>query len=278
MKTGSVDTAIYTAQAVTTTRTDGESEAVAKAESEQENTDKIAINWKEWEEQQKEKEQLFVANYSDIAAKYKVSTSKPSDSSAQLTRRLAAASGDYEVQMVIAKAGSDMIGLRMIAAMGEGDDKAKALQYLRKLEKLVDRASGKLKDLRNEAGLEQQRARAQKQKAERRAEEIKSELRQRRRQRKNKEDGWLREAAKDEMLGAAQAGAAAVNPADRLSTAAEAEIAVEAEAIAAAEMAAASVGGGADFAGGDIAASGGGEAAAAEAPVADAGGSVDISV
>lgn len=277
MKTGLVENTTYTTQATAQRDGDAASTVTVTVETERENTDQVAINWKEWQEQQKQKEELPVMNYSDMVAKYQVKVSKPTDSSGQLTQRLVAASTDFEVQNVIAKASSSMISLRMIAAMGEGEDKEKARQYLRKLEKVMDRASGKLKDLRNETDLDVQRRRAEKQKETRRAEEIKAELRQRRRVRKSKEERWLREAQLGEMPGFKPAGKAPDDSADRLDAATEAEIAIEAEAMAAAEVSAESVGGGADVGGGEVASGGGGEAAV-EAPVADAGGSVDISV
>lgn len=277
MKTGYVESTTYTTQAAQYSG-DAAPAATVTVEAERENTDKVAINWKEWSEQQKKQAEFLIPTTSEVEAKFKMSNSKPSDSSVQLTRRLAAASTDFEIQSVIAKAGSSMVSLRLIASIGEGDDKKKAKEYLRKLEKLMDRASGKLKDLRNEAGLEQQRNRAEKQKQERRTEEIKAELRKRRRDRHNRENSWLREAANDSLMTAASPGRAKDDPADRLDAASEAEIAMEAEAIATAETAAA--GGDVSAGGGEISTGGGGEAAVSggEAAAPEAGASVDITV
>lgn len=231
---------------------------------------------------QKEEKNPYADFYATKESKFKISTSKPSDSSSALTRRLVNAQNDFEVRMVMSSASSSMIGLRIIASVGEAADKQKAKAILAKLEKLMSRAMVKLKDLDDEAALQQQKVKHAQKKQTRRAEEIKEELRSRQRQRMNKETRYLLEQSFQAISGNSGENTVGMkNTNDRMDPATEAEIAMLAEAMAAAEAASGSVGGG----GADIAAGGGegvavsGEAAAGGGgEVAVEGGGVDLSV
>lgn len=232
-------------------------------------------------EEQLQQEENPTSMLAATKASFKLSTSKPSDKTAQLAQRLVSAGGAFEVRMVISDAAKEMLNLRMTAAFGEGQDKITAQRIIRKLDKLINNATKKIDSLGQEEQLSRQHARAEKNKQEERAREIKAELRRKVQQRKQKERKWLSEA-KRSVEGNQPFTGLPADESQKLDVATEAEIAMQAEAQAAAEVAAES---GAGTGGGELALDGGavsGEAPAAEgggeAPVADAGGGVDISV
>lgn len=200
-----------------------------------------------------------------------MSTSSPEDSSGALTRRLVAAGDQFEVQMILSEAFKNMTGLRMIAAMGSGDDAKTAKTYLRKMEKVVRRGRRKIKDLGKEEALTRNQIRAEREHQKERAREIKAELRKRMLERKRRENGYLKDAQEEQAAKSSGKDA-------ELDPASEAQLEAEAQAMAQAEVAVeSSSGGGAgetggtggDAGSGEVSADAGGEAAA------DGGGSVD---
>lgn len=224
----------------------------------------------------KEKKNPYAAFYmAQSENKFNVSTGKPSDSSSQLTKRLVNAVGDFEVRMVMSQASSSMINLRIIAALGEPEDKEKAKAILAKLEKLIGRAQKKLRDLSNESALQRQKVKSEQKKQTRRTEEIKEELRSRQRVRMARENGYLLEATQQIIIGlSGEKDKRTRNTNDRLDTATEAQIAILAEVMAVAEVSAESVGGG-----GDVGTEVGGEGVATgEAGADPGGGDVDAAV
>lgn len=208
---------------------------------------------------------------------FKVKSSPPSDQSARLTQRLVAAGDALEVRKVLGEAGNALISLQTAAAHAEGKDKQKIEAMIRKINKLMDRASRKIKDLGNEENLRQQQSRAKAAKQQARAEELKDELRRRQSERMKREQGYLREANADKLQGMGQPQKTPYFQAPK-DPATEAQIAAEAEAMAAAEIGVTSGGeAGGDIAvgdesavadtsggGGEIAADAGADAASAE--------------
>lgn len=215
---------------------------------------------------EKEREKRALDQFKVTKQKFDIRVGKPVDSSARLTQRLVSANNESEVGSVISQASQSLTSLRLIAALGEGEDAKKAQAIIQKINRLLNRASGKIRDLRNEQSMQTQKKRAEDRKQDAKAEKIKYELRKKQKMRHIREGGYLREASLSvtaDRLEEAQAGAA--DPLARLDGASEAEIAAQAEAMAAAEVSAESMGGG-EMIGGE----GGGEVSA--------GGGVDISV
>lgn len=206
---------------------------------------------------------------------FKISAGKPEDSAARLMRRLVGATSQFEVRNIMSNASKDILSLRFIAAMGEGEDKAKAQQFLAKLEKLIDKASKKIENLNKEDMLRIEQVRVDQKKQADRAEQIKAELRRKRDKREREEQKWLRDSENESVQETAAEGFASFMP----NAASEAEIAMQAEAQAAMEIAMETSGG---FEGGDAAGFSAGAGASsdggADAAIADAGVSVDISV
>jgi len=168
-----------------------------------------------------------------------ISTSKPQDGSSKLTKRLVAALGQFEVRQVISSANKNLMSLRMIAAAGNGEDAKLARSYIKKLEKLINRASSKLEDLNKEDILKFQQARAKQQKQKQRVEEIKAELRKKQHARMARENGYLLGDLQENILGTKDTANA---PMPVSGVTSEAAIAAQAETIAAAEMAAGNIG------------------------------------
>lgn len=221
------------------------------------------------------------------SSKIEIAPPAVEDDTAQLTARLVSATVQMEVRQIIAQASKNMLGLRMAAAASSGPEAEKAKTVLRKIEKLIDRADRKIEDLNKEDSLKFQQKRAEQQKHESRADEIKAELRRKIRERMNRERKYLTEGEneKNNEQGLPSIPGASENPAQKLDAASEAQIAAEAEAQLAAEtgsVGGGDIGGGMDAAlsasseqGGETAsgagAQGGGEVAAE-------GASMDISV
>lgn len=206
---------------------------------------------------------------------FDASTSKPKDTASRLTRRLVVAMGQFEVRQVIAEAQTDLIKLRIMAA-GSGEDAKKAKAYVKKLEKLVNRAYSKITDLDKEDGLKVEKARAQRKKQEKLAEEIKKKLRKEQIVRRSKENGYLLEEMQEQLL-----PGAASNPFSKLDSGTEAQIDAQAQAMAAMEVAAMSSAGGGELGGVEVEVATGGGASSPVADIAAAvaeGGGCDISV
>ena len=187
---------------------------------------------------------LFFDDRASINDKFALHTSKPRDSSAQLTKRLVASTGQFQVRQVMSEANKNLVGLRMAAAGAEGKDAARIQSYIRKLETLLTRARRKIRDLDSEDALKITQARAQKKKQQKRVEEIKEELRKKLVERKARENSYLIGKLQDKMLGL-------TNLNNKQDPTSEALIAAKAEALAAAETA---TGGAGSDAGGDGAA------------------------
>lgn len=223
-------------------------------------------------EQAKEKQDAFDFSKLEAAnSNFKVTVSKPKDTSAQLTQRLVSALSQFEVRQVISQASRALTQVRIAAAMSTGKDAEQAMAIVRRLERLLSRADRKIEDLNIEDDLKLKRASAQHKKQEQRAREIKEELVKRQRQRQNRENGWLREAMLDKP-GSNQ---------EKPESMSEAEIAALAEAMAAAEVAATGGGGEAAVAEGGATAEAGpaaGEAAGGAEAAAPEGGGTDIVV
>lgn len=183
---------------------------------------------------------------------------KPSvqDKTFQLTRRLVSAVSQFAVQQVQADAYKELTSLLMIAATSKGKEAEAARAVVKKLQKLIGRASRKMKELGEEENLAANKRRAEKRKQERLAEEIKAELKRARIKRRIRERGYLRDCGNEET--------AANDPA------VDAQLSMQAMVIAAAEVY--------SGAGGSSGADGGG---AADLPAADGAsgeGAVSIDV
>ncbi len=194
-------------------------------------------------------------SYSNKPGSIKLS-SKPTDSAAGLTSRLVAATNELQVNTLISEAHSNLINLRLIAALGEGDDAQRARAYIGKLEKLIKRARIKVHELRNEYVIKIRQRKAEQNQQDRRAEQIKAELRRKRLARTTKENSYLIDVTRDYTFGSKKANAdqGFHDAAAKLDTASEVSIAAEAQAVAAAEAAGDSVAvGGSDVAtGGNV--------------------------
>lgn len=227
----------------------------------------------------KEKEDTYSFHlYKDDAGKFQLQTSKPKDSSSQLTKRLVNASGQVEVRQVVAKASSEMVNLKMIAAVGNKEDAAVARAAIRRLERLIGRAQRKIRDLDDEDILRVRKAKAEKQRESKKAEEIKKELRERMAKRQMRERGYLLDKRADGRPCRSQSDP--TNPSIQLDAATEAVIAAQAEAIASAEMTAESGGGDIGMeAGGEVASTGGADSGGTEGGgEAASSGGVDLAV
>ncbi len=211
---------------------------------------------RELEERQAEAlKQMQQAAQAGGANAMKFGSSKPTDSSGALNKRLVAALSQMEVQQVISSASKDLISLRVAAAMCSDKDDAQAIKAIvRKLEKIVTRGQRKIRDLTQEEGMQQKEIQARQRKEEQRADEIKKELREYIRERKRREKKYLRETEeKQNASNPAQASPPGTQN-QELDAATEAQIAALAEAQAAVEV---SPGSGGDTGGGDFGGSGG---------------------
>lgn len=240
--------------------------------------DVVAIGAAE-EDTQLQKWQELLEQLREAPNKLEMKTSAPKDGSSRLTQRLVSAVSQFEVRSVITKASTELMNARIAASLATGDDKKKAQAIVRRLEKVIDRATRKISDLQGEENLQRQVNQAQKAKQRQRADELKGELRAQKRRRQERERRYLQEAGEndrnDAMEGLGQGQPSAQTEMDPAS---EAEIAAKAEAIAAMEVAVESAAGGGDAgAGGEAAATPAGQAggdAAGAAVAAEGGGEV----
>lgn len=203
---------------------------------------------------------------------------KLEDDSASLTRRLVSAKVQMQVSEIQGKASKNIADIMLAAAMSQDKEViAQAKAIVRKLRKVVNRCQRKNRDLGKEESLRLQAQRVQKQKEIEKKREIERELKERKLERKNREEGYLREKDNCEIEA----------PGDKLQsaglTAAEkAQIEMQASMMAAMEMAAGSgsdgtVDAAAGVSGGDT---GGGNFSGAEVSAGTevSGGSVDATV
>jgi len=210
-----------------------------QALSSSDNIEQVAVRGASNESKQYDRVILSSDSMMQNANGVNISTSKPQDGSSKLTKRLVAALGQFEVRQVISSANKNLMSLRMIAAAGNGEDAKLARSYIKKLEKLINRASRKLEDLNKEDILKFQQARANQQKQKQRVEEIKAELRKKQHTRMARENGYLLEDLQENILGTK---GIANNPMSAWGITSEAAIAAQAETIVAAEMAAGDAG------------------------------------
>jgi hypothetical protein len=115
--------------------------------------------------------------------------SGPSDRSGSLTRRLVAARYQGEVYAIISEAHKNLS--EWLEAALDGD--ASAMAAIRRLNRLIRRASRKVSDLNREDVLQQKQRRAEKREQEQAAAQIKAELKRKMAERVNRERGYMRD-------------------------------------------------------------------------------------
>lgn len=227
--------------------------------------------------------QELLARLEESKNAFKIKSSVPSDSSGRLAERLVAATDQTEVRLVMSEASRALTSLQNAAAFAEKKDRAKIEAMIRKMQKLLDQGSKKIRGLGDEDALRGQQVKAKKAKQEVRAQQLKEELRRKMAERERRERAYLQEAKKPVQVGSGFEKNVDAQPVkgEKLDAVSEAQITAEAEAMAAAEFAS----GGGDVALGADAALPGGEGAsgaeggaqaAAGAEVA-AGGDVAVS-
>jgi hypothetical protein len=123
--------------------------------------------------------------------------SGPSDRSGALTRRLVEAKYQGEVYAIISEAHKNLSEW-LEAAIG-GD--AKAMAAVRRLNKLIRRASRKVSDLNKEDILRERHNRAEKKQMEAQAAQIRAELKRKIAERKQREQGYMRSARQQNGIG-----------------------------------------------------------------------------
>lgn len=129
---------------------------------------------------------------------FKMKASAPDDSVGQLAAELARAETKMDVLQVLGKATRALASLKMSAYGCEGKEAKKALQQIRRMEKLIKRIQKKVKNLGKEEELERKQEKAIKKQQEERAKQIREELRSRRRKRHRDEQNYaLKELAQD---------------------------------------------------------------------------------
>lgn len=118
----------------------------------------------------------------------------PRDDSGRLTKRLVSAESSEEVRLVLSEAYENLAQLRLAALSSDAKESRAAMNGIKRLNKLIQRAHRKLSDLGKETLLRQKRERAEERCQEQHVEEIKQELKRRLIERKNREKGYLRDA------------------------------------------------------------------------------------
>lgn len=125
-------------------------------------------------------------------------SSKARNSAGELTSRLVMATSEQQVRSVVADAHSKLANLRLIAALGDDDEAQKAQACIGKLEKLLGRARVKIRDLRDEDVIKRRQRKAEENRQDERAEQIKTQLRKKRIARGTKENGYLIDARRED--------------------------------------------------------------------------------
>lgn len=129
---------------------------------------------------------------------FKMKASSPDDSVGQLAAELARSETKMDVLQVLGKATRALANLKMSAYACEGKEAKKALQQIKRMEKLIKRIQKKVKNLGKEEELERKHEKAVKKQQEERAKQIREELRSRRRRRHRDERNYaLKELAQD---------------------------------------------------------------------------------
>ena len=119
----------------------------------------------------------------------KSKASGPTDHSGRLTRQLVAAQFQSEVYSIITEAHKNLADWLRAAAGGDG----KAMAVIKRLNKLIRRASRKVGDLNKEDLVRQKRQRAERKEQENIAQQLRAELRRKTEERKKREKGYLRD-------------------------------------------------------------------------------------
>jgi hypothetical protein len=117
----------------------------------------------------------------------------PSDISGSLTSRLVAAQHQDSVRLVISEAYKSL-GEWMKIAMGGGKEAEKAFAVIKRLNKVIRRASRKIADLNKEDVVRSKQKRAERKNEEPEARRLKAELRRRLGERKQRETRYLADA------------------------------------------------------------------------------------
>ena len=144
----------------------------------------------------------------------KIRASMPDDNVGQLASELANCQTKLDVQQVSSKAMRALANLRMAGALSEGKDKEKIAQMIRRMQKLIKRVRIKMKNLTKEEELQNRQKKAEEERKEQEARQIRDELRNRRNKRQREERdyaikesvGGSREAAAENILPGAAAG------------------------------------------------------------------------
>lgn len=152
-----------------------------------------------------DEEELLVSSLKDAektsqgsAASGKMKSSLPDDSVGQLAAELSHAETRLDVNQVLSKATRALASLKMSAYTCEGADAKKALQMIKRMEKLIKRIQKKLKQLSKEEQMELQQKKAEKEKEVQKARQIREELRSKRRRRRRDERNYaMKELAED---------------------------------------------------------------------------------
>lgn len=116
----------------------------------------------------------------------------PGETSA-LFSRLAQAQSSTQVRSVISAAERNICSLRLIASFGTDQEKSKARSAIAAMQKAVLRASGKIKDLDEEEGLQIQRKKAEKAQRLKRAQQMKIDLKKKKAFRHARDQGLISE-------------------------------------------------------------------------------------
>ncbi len=132
---------------------------------------------------------------------FKMKSSSPDNSVGQLAAELARAETKIDVQQVLGKATRALASLKMSAYACEGEDAKKALQMMKRMEKLIKKIQKKLKNLSKEEQLENRQKKAEKQQELQKAKQLQEELRSRRKKRHREEREYaLKEMGEDQKM------------------------------------------------------------------------------
>ena len=125
---------------------------------------------------------------------------QPKNFSSAMTHRLVGANSQMMVRQIISKVNSEMINLRFVAAGNDSNARAAEAQ-LRRLQKVINRANRKLRDLDIEDNLKIEHIRAERAKKKDLAEKLATKLRKERTIRYARENGYLIEEMHDTIFG-----------------------------------------------------------------------------
>lgn len=132
---------------------------------------------------------------------HKIKSSAPENSVGQLAAELARAETKIDVQQVLGKATRALASLKMSAYACEGEDAKKALQMVKRMEKLIKKIQKKLKNLSKEEELENRQKKAEKQNEMQKAKQLQEELKNRRKRRHREEREYaLKEMGEDQKV------------------------------------------------------------------------------